>query len=99
MSRRATMRPARPVTLAVAIESYPDFDPSDYARRPTTGWTASALWSAAWSYAYTHADGYRAVALVAFRTYARAHARDALRQDVHARLGGVDYSAGPWMAE
>ncbi|MET8834937.1 hypothetical protein ABZV78_13620, partial [Micromonospora sp. NPDC004540] len=82
-----------------------DFTPADYARQPATGWTAETLWAAAWGYAYTHGDGARGVALVAFRDFSRAYdrsrnlqpssARSVVRQDVEARLRGVRYSAGP----
>ncbi|MFI7203974.1 hypothetical protein [Micromonospora aurantiaca (nom. illeg.)] len=105
MSRRATMRPARPVTLAVAIENYPDFDPSDYATAPAPGWTAATLWDACWTYADVHAEGSRGVAQTAFRDFARAYdraqhlaptsTRSVVRQDVEARLRGVDFTAGP----
>ncbi len=100
MSRRATMRPARPVTLAVAIENYPDFDPSDYATAPAPGWTAATLWDACWTYADVHAEGSRGVAQTAFRDFARAHDRagsfgpgatqSVVRQDIEARLRDVD---------
>ncbi|MFF4938788.1 hypothetical protein [Micromonospora sp. NPDC000729] len=93
MARRTAGRRSASA-LAVPIEGRPDFIPSDYACRPATGWTASALWSAAWSYAYTHGDGAQGVARVAFLAYARAYAPAAVHADVVARLGGVDYSLG-----
>ncbi|WP_176731598.1 hypothetical protein [Micromonospora rhizosphaerae] len=54
------------------------------------------MWSAAWSYAYTHGDGSRGVALAAFHAAAspRIH-----REDVRARLAAVNFSAGPEVAE
>ncbi len=79
-----------------------DFRPADYARQPAEGWTAETLWAAAWGYSYTHGDGARGVALTAFRDFARAYdrarhlaptsTRSVVRQDVEARLRGVDFS-------
>lgn len=109
MSRRATLRPAGPVTLAVPVEGLPDFDPSDYAAKPAAGWTAATLWAAAWGYADVHAEGSRGVALTAFRDFARAYdrarhlaphsTRSVVRQDVEARLRGVDYANREGIAE
>jgi hypothetical protein len=101
MARRtAGRRPAS--ALTVPIEGRPDFAPTDYATPPAAGWTAETLWSAGWRYADEHADGRPGVALRAFRDAARAYdrarhlaptsTRAVVRQDIEARLQGVDYA-------
>lgn len=101
MSRRTAGRSVSS-GLAVPVEGRPDFDPTDYAAPPAAGWTAATLWAAAWAYADAHGDGARGLALTAFRDFARAYdrarhldshsTRSVVRQDVEARLRGVDHS-------
>jgi hypothetical protein len=99
MSRRtAGRRPAS--ALTVPIEGRPDFAPTDYATPQAAGWTAETLWSAAWAYA--DAQGDPRAALRAFRAFGHAYDRGrhlapvstrcVLRQDVEARLQGIDFA-------
>ncbi|MGK5520310.1 hypothetical protein ACSNN9_13240 [Micromonospora sp. URMC 107] len=79
-----------------------DFRPADYVTPPAAGWTAATLWAAAWAYAVIHGDDARGDARVALRAFARAYDRArhlepssthaVVRQDVEARLRGVDYA-------
>lgn len=99
---RRTAGRTRSSSMSVEIDGRPDFTPGDYTAPPPPGWNAETLWAACWAYADEHAQGARGAASTAFRNFARAYdrardltansTRSVVRQDIEARLRGVDYA-------